>query len=186
MLSNKLKTIFHSRCHIKNKVCRMIIDNGICINVTSTNLVRKLNLTTTKHSTLYKLQWLNECADIIVTKCVLFSFSVKRYKNKILNDIVSMCAAHTYCCNLIGRSNMMILKIGMHWKRIWKDTHLHHCYLDKCMRINWSWRKLEQTLLQDNSEDVKLSETKMSHECETSRGKVSSIKDKLKGFIQNK
>jgi hypothetical protein len=45
----------------------MIIDNGICINVTSTNLVRKLNLTTTKHSTLYKLRWLNECADVIVT-----------------------------------------------------------------------------------------------------------------------
>jgi len=94
MLSSKLKTIFPSRCHIKNKVYSMIIDNGICINVTSTNLVRKLNVTTTKHSILYKLWWLNECADVIVTKYVLFSFSVKRYKNKILNDDVSMCAAY--------------------------------------------------------------------------------------------
>jgi hypothetical protein len=68
MLSNKLKTIFYSRCLIKNKVYSMIIDNGICINVTSTNLVRKLNLTTNKHSTLYKLRWLNECANVIVTK----------------------------------------------------------------------------------------------------------------------
>jgi hypothetical protein len=68
MLSNKLKTIFHSRCRIKNKVYSMIIDNGICINVTSTNLVRKLNLTTTKHCTLYKLRLLNECGDVIVIK----------------------------------------------------------------------------------------------------------------------
>jgi len=60
-----------------------------------------------------------------------------------------LCVLHIYCCgdldNLIGRSNMMILKIGMHWKRIWKDTHLHHCHLDKCMRINWSWRKQKKS-----------------------------------------
>jgi len=34
----------------------MIIHNGSCTNVASKILVRKLNLTTTKHATLYKLQ----------------------------------------------------------------------------------------------------------------------------------
>jgi hypothetical protein len=52
------ENIFHIRCHIKNKVCSMIMDNGSCTNVASTNLVRKLNLTTIKHVILYKLEWL--------------------------------------------------------------------------------------------------------------------------------
>jgi hypothetical protein len=46
--------------------------------------------------------------------------------------------------------------------------------------------EVKQTLLQNNGKDARLSETKMSHECETSKGKVSSIKDKFKGFIQKK
>jgi hypothetical protein len=38
----------------------MIIDNDSCTNVASTTLVRKLNLTTTKHASSYMLQWFNE------------------------------------------------------------------------------------------------------------------------------
>jgi hypothetical protein len=48
--------IFHTRCHIKNKVCSIIINNGNCINVANTTLIRELNSTTNKHATLYKLQ----------------------------------------------------------------------------------------------------------------------------------
>ena len=32
---------FHTRCHINNKVCSMIIDGGSCTNVASTTLVEK-------------------------------------------------------------------------------------------------------------------------------------------------
>ena len=35
---------FHTRWHINNKVCSMIIDGGSCTNVASTTLVEKLNL----------------------------------------------------------------------------------------------------------------------------------------------
>lgn len=41
--------IFHTKCHIKDKVCNMIIDGGSCTNVANTSLVEKLNLTTLKH-----------------------------------------------------------------------------------------------------------------------------------------
>ncbi|GKV06999.1 hypothetical protein SLEP1_g18811 [Rubroshorea leprosula] len=41
--------IFHTRCHIKNKVCSVIIDGGSCTNVASTVLVEKLNLPMKKH-----------------------------------------------------------------------------------------------------------------------------------------
>ena len=43
------ENIFHSRCHVQNKVCSVIIDGGSCINVASTTLVEKLGLPTSKH-----------------------------------------------------------------------------------------------------------------------------------------
>ena len=49
------ENIFHTRCHINNKVCSMIIDWGSCTNVANTILVEKLNLPTLKHSRPYKL-----------------------------------------------------------------------------------------------------------------------------------
>ena len=38
------ENIFHTRCHIQNKVCRMIIDGGKCANIASETLVKKLNI----------------------------------------------------------------------------------------------------------------------------------------------
>jgi len=38
------ENIFHTRYHIQNKVCSMIIDGGSCVNVASDTLVKKLNL----------------------------------------------------------------------------------------------------------------------------------------------
>ncbi|GKV11343.1 hypothetical protein SLEP1_g22607 [Rubroshorea leprosula] len=78
--------IFHTRCHVKNKVCNVIIDGGSCTNVTSTVLVEKLNLPMTKHPRPYKLQWLNDCGEIKVNKQVLVSFSIGRYKDEVYED----------------------------------------------------------------------------------------------------
>ena len=52
------ENIFHTRCHINNKVCSMIIDGGSCTNVASTSLVEKLNLPTLKHPRPYKYWFL--------------------------------------------------------------------------------------------------------------------------------
>ena len=43
------ENILHTRCHIQNKVCSMIIDGGSCANVASDTLVKKLNLSCIKH-----------------------------------------------------------------------------------------------------------------------------------------
>ncbi|KAH9686118.1 Endonuclease [Citrus sinensis] len=91
--------IFHTRCHIKYKVCSMIIDGGSCTNVASTSLVEKLNLKTLKHPRPYKLQWLNDCGEVKVNKQVLVSFSIGRYKDEVLCDVVPMHAGHI----LLGR-----------------------------------------------------------------------------------
>ena len=54
-MEQQRENIFHTRCHINNKVCSMIIDRGSCTNVASTILVEKLNLPTLKHLRPYKL-----------------------------------------------------------------------------------------------------------------------------------
>ncbi|GKV07038.1 hypothetical protein SLEP1_g18849 [Rubroshorea leprosula] len=91
--------IFHTRCHIKNKVCSVIIDGGSYTNVASTVLVEKLNLPMKKHPRPYKLQWLNDCGEIKVNKQVLVSFSIGRYKDEVPCDVVPMHAGHL----LLGR-----------------------------------------------------------------------------------
>ena len=40
------ENIFHTRCYVQSKVCGLIIDSGSCVNVCSTTLVSKLNLST--------------------------------------------------------------------------------------------------------------------------------------------
>jgi hypothetical protein len=77
----------------------MIIDGGSCTNVASTILVKKLNLPTLKHSRPYNLQWLNNCGEIKVNKQVLISFSIGKYKDEVICDVVPMHAVHI----LLGR-----------------------------------------------------------------------------------
>ena len=77
----------------------MIIDGGSCTNVASTTLVEKLNLPTLKHPRPYKLQWLNDCGEVKVNRQVLVSFLIRRYKDKVLCDVVPMHAGHI----LLGR-----------------------------------------------------------------------------------
>ena len=59
---------FHTRCHMQNKVCSVIIDGGSYTNVASTTMVEKLGLSTIKHPLPYKLQWLNDNDETRVTK----------------------------------------------------------------------------------------------------------------------
>jgi len=93
------KNIFHTRCLINDKVYSMIIDSGSCTNVTSVTLVRKLRLNTIKHERPYQLQWLNECGVVRVNKQAMISFSVCKYKDEVLCDVVPMYATHL----LLGR-----------------------------------------------------------------------------------
>jgi hypothetical protein len=77
----------------------LIIDGGSCTNVASTNLVEKLNLPTLKHSRPYKLQWLNDCGEVRVDRQVLVTFSIGKYLDEVLCDVVPMHAGHI----LLGR-----------------------------------------------------------------------------------
>ncbi|PON51241.1 hypothetical protein PanWU01x14_218020, partial [Parasponia andersonii] len=93
------ENIFHTRCHVQNKVCSMIIDCDNCTNVASTTMVEKLGLPTMKHPWPYKLQWLNDSGELKVNKQVLVSFYIGKYEDEVLFDVVPMQAGHL----LLGR-----------------------------------------------------------------------------------
>ncbi|XP_019184978.1 PREDICTED: uncharacterized protein LOC109179930 [Ipomoea nil] len=106
------ENIFHTRCHVHGKVCKVIIDGGSCANVASTELANKLGLQTRSHPTPYSLQWLNKTREIKVDKQVMVPMSIGKYEDSILCDVVPMQAAHV----LLGRP----------WQFDKKTTHEGH------------------------------------------------------------
>ncbi|XP_022897483.1 uncharacterized protein LOC111411156 [Olea europaea var. sylvestris] len=86
-LEQQRENVFHTRCFVNGKVCSVIIDGGSCTNVASTNMVEKLGLTLLKHPRPYKLQWLNECGEVKVTKRVLINFSIGRYQDEEFDNV---------------------------------------------------------------------------------------------------
>jgi len=93
------ENIFYTRCHVKDKVCSVIIDGGSCTNVASSSMVEKLGLPTLKHPRPYKLQWLNDSGEVRVTKQVVVPFRIGKYEDEVLCDVVPMQAGHL----LLGR-----------------------------------------------------------------------------------
>ena len=93
------ENIFHTRCHVKDKVCSVIVDGGSCTNVASTSMVEKLGLTTLRHPRPYKLQWLNDSGEVRVTRQVVVPFRIDKYEDEVLCDVVPMQAGHL----LLGR-----------------------------------------------------------------------------------
>ncbi|XP_057990739.1 uncharacterized protein LOC110655165 [Hevea brasiliensis] len=91
--------IFHTRCLVNEKLCSMIVDSGSYCNVVSSLLVEKLRLPTTLHPKPYGLQWLNDCGKLRVIKQVLVPFSIGKYHNEVVCDVVPMVATHL----LLGR-----------------------------------------------------------------------------------
>jgi len=66
--ANRREQIFHFRCKVANKTCNLISDGGSCTNVTSTEMVSKLNLATIEHIRPYTLQWLKKGNEVTVSK----------------------------------------------------------------------------------------------------------------------
>ncbi|XP_060213640.1 uncharacterized protein LOC132640843, partial [Lycium barbarum] len=93
------ENLFHSKCIINQNTSIMIIDSGSCANVASTTLVDFLKLPTTRHENPYKLQWLNECGELKVTRRAIIKFAVGKYHDEVLCDVVPMQACHL----LLGR-----------------------------------------------------------------------------------
>ena len=91
--------LFHTFLIVNNRRVRTIIDSGSCNNLVSSDLVKKLGLTTRAHSHPYYLQWLNNSGKAKVTKSARVHFSLGSYNDHADFDVVPMEA----CSLLLGR-----------------------------------------------------------------------------------
>ncbi|XP_018458503.1 uncharacterized protein LOC108829340 [Raphanus sativus] len=93
------ENLFHSRCLVFEEVCSLIIDGGSCTNVASYILVRKLRLVTRPLSRPFRLEWLNEAGEQFVKEQVTIPFTIGRYEDEVVCNVLPMDACHT----LLGR-----------------------------------------------------------------------------------
>lgn len=91
--------LFQTHGMIKDKLCRIIVDNGNCNNIASQELVEKMGLKQRRHPDPYKMQWLNNSGALRVTNVVTVPFSIGRYIDQVECDVVPMQA----CQLLLGR-----------------------------------------------------------------------------------
>ena len=84
---------------ISDRRARVIIDGGSCNNLVSSDLVKKLSLTTRPHPRPYHIQWLNDSGKAKVTQTCRVSFSIGSYADSVDCDVVPMQA----CSLLLGR-----------------------------------------------------------------------------------
>ena len=131
----------------------MIIDGGSCTNVASTTLVEKLGMQTSKHPRPYKLQWLNDSGEVRVNKQVLISFSIGKYKDEVLCDVVPMQASHL----LLGRPWQFDRKVK-HDGFTNKYSFVHNQRNVTLVPLTPSQVYQDQVRLQKESEQKKMSE----------------------------
>ena len=91
--------LFQTFFVIKNHRARVIIDSGSCNNLVSSDLVKKLGLSTRPHKHPYHIQWLNDSGKAKVTQTVRVYFSIGTYADFADCDVVPMQA----CSLLLGR-----------------------------------------------------------------------------------
>jgi hypothetical protein len=91
--------LFHTRCLVNSKLCRVIVDSGNCNNIASTEMVEKLQLQTRRYPHPYYMQWLNDCRSIKVSSNVRVKISVGAYDDEVECDVVPIHACHL----LLGR-----------------------------------------------------------------------------------
>ena len=145
--------IFHTRCHVQNKVCSVIIDGGSCTNVASTTMAEKLGMATCKHPRPYKLQWLNDSGEVRVNKQVLVAFSIGKYEDEVLCDVVPMQAGHL----LLGRPWQFDRKV-QHNGFTNKYSFVHNQRTVTLVPLTPSQVYEDQVRLQKDSEQKKKSE----------------------------
>ena len=85
---------FQIHCDIKGKTFLMIIDEGSLSNLASTYVVEKYGLETVEHPHPYQLRGNDDHDAILVTRRVLVPFSVGRYEDEVVCDVVPLHASH--------------------------------------------------------------------------------------------
>jgi hypothetical protein len=72
----------------------VIIDSGSTDNLVSTDMVEKLEVETTSLLNPYKVSWLHNGHQVMVTKQCLVEFKIGGYRDEILCDVIPMDVCH--------------------------------------------------------------------------------------------
>ncbi|KAA3484261.1 reverse transcriptase [Gossypium australe] len=77
----------------------LVIKQSLSIQTIENEQQQKLGLETTKHPHPYNLQWLNDGGELKVTKQAVITFSIGKYSDEVLYDVVPIHVGHL----LLGR-----------------------------------------------------------------------------------
>jgi hypothetical protein len=117
---NQRHILFQTKCGIKERSCRIIIDGGSCNNLASSEMVEKLALSTKPHPHPYHIQWLNNSGKANVTRLVRINFAIGLY-----HDVVECDVPMQACHILLGRPWQFDTDC-VHLGRLNKLSLLHH------------------------------------------------------------
>ena len=118
---NQRHTLFQTKCVVKDRSCRMIIDGGSCNNLASSDMMAKLALSTKPHPHPYYIQWLNNSGKAKVTRLVRINFAIRSYKDVVECDVVPMQA-----CNILLGRPWQFDRDSMHHGRSNQYSFLYH------------------------------------------------------------
>ncbi|CAJ2645713.1 unnamed protein product [Trifolium pratense] len=177
------ENLFHTRCLVQKKVCSLIIDGGSCTNVASTRLVSKLNLETKPHPKPYKLQWLNESVEMVVNRQVEVCFTIGKYEDVVLCDVVPMEASHL----LLGRPWQFDKKVS-HEGYSNKYSFVHHGQKIVLVSLSPNEVREDQKKMREKNEQEKEKNEKDKEKKKSDKRNNDEMKENLiakKGEVGN-
>ena len=86
--------IFKTRCTVIQQVCDLIIDSVSSEDIISKTMIDKLQLPTQPHLFPYCIGWIKDVGDTKVTEQCCIPFSIGKYKDEVMCDVVDMDACH--------------------------------------------------------------------------------------------
>jgi hypothetical protein len=92
-------SLFQTSCKTKDRVCKVIVDNGSTDNLVTIDMVKNLELETIVHPSPYRVSWVQKGHHVNVTKQCLVEFKIGGHKDEILCDVIPMDVCHL----LLGR-----------------------------------------------------------------------------------
>nr|GEY47644.1 zf-CCHC domain-containing protein [Tanacetum cinerariifolium] len=91
--------LLHTKCLVKEKVCYMIIDGGICENLEPKALVKAFNLPNKPYPSPYQIGQIKKGLVLMVTKIYKVPLAMGEPYNELVSDVVDMGTCHV----LLGR-----------------------------------------------------------------------------------
>lgn len=130
--------IFRLLCSIKNKVCKVIVDNKSYENFVLKRLVNLLKSPTENHPKPYSLGWMKRCHSVQVVKTSKVPISIgEYYKDEIMCDGMIWMLAISY----------WISHDGLMWIQLSKNLIMWYTFHGPVIKLLWFLSNRRRNLL---------------------------------------